>query len=110
MRGSACWTKAISDQPAIKWEEEALEVLNNRAQVGLDLDLRPTPILSARPTMELLRLGEQPLALPHPLGNLFAELRLVHLSLDFVEEILVHRAQHEARTRIGECQNRLPNM
>ena len=104
MRASACWTKAISDQPAIKWEEQALEVLHNRAQVGLDLHFGPPAILGARQAVELLRLGEQPLALPHPLGDLLAEIRLGHLSLDFVEEVLVHRAKHESRMgRTGSC-------
>ena len=104
MRASACWTKAIGDQPAIKREEQALEVLHNRAQVGLDLHFGPPAILGARQAVELLCLGEQPLALPHPLGDLFAELRFVHLSLDFVEEVLVQRAIHESRMgRMRSC-------
>ena len=96
--------KAVGQQPAIKWEEQALEVLNNRAEIGLDLHLRPTPILGALQAVELLRLGEQPLALPHPLGDLLAEVRLVHLSLDFVEDVLIQWAKHEARVgRLGSC-------
>ena len=94
----------MCDQPAIKWEEQALEVLNDRAQIGLDLYFGPPAILGAREAVVLLGLGEQPLALPHPLGDLFAELRLVHLSLDFVEEVLVKRAKHESRMgRMGSC-------
>ena len=35
-RRSVHETKASSDQPAIEWEEQALEILYDGAQVGLD--------------------------------------------------------------------------
>ena len=34
-----------AEQPAIKWEEEALEVLHDRAQIRLDLYFGSTTIL-----------------------------------------------------------------
>jgi len=56
-RGSACWTKAIRDQPAIQWEEQALEVLHDRAQ-GLIKDpcrvMTDAALIAADSSLDLL--------------------------------------------------------
>ena len=88
-------TKASSDQPAIKWEEQSLEVLHDRAQVGLDLHFGPSTVLCPREAVALLRFGKQPLAFPHSLGYSLEECRLFHLSLYLLKEILIQVTHHE---------------
>ena len=51
-------TRPGSYQPTIKWEEEALEVLHNGAEIRLDLDFQSSAILGALEAMILFCLGE----------------------------------------------------
>jgi hypothetical protein len=83
-------TQEDCDWPAVKREEQALEVLNHRAQIGLDLHFASATIPGARQAVVLLRLGEEPLNLPHPVGRSLEEHRVSHASLHFLNEILVY--------------------
>ena len=95
-------SRPTSEHPAINWEEEALEVLYNRAEIGLDLHFRSATIFGAREAVVLLCLGEYSLTLPHSLGSVIAELRLIHLSLHFIENILVNWTKYEpCMRRVG---------
>jgi len=49
--------------------------------------------------MILFRLSEQSFALPHSLGSILFELRLVHLSLNLLKEILIKRSKYESNVR-----------
>ena len=65
--------------------------MHNRDEIRLDLDLRPTRVLSPSEAVILLGFGEQSFHFPHPLRDLFAEFWLVHLKLHFVEDVLINR-------------------
>ena len=52
---------------------EALEVLRDRAGVGLNLHFRSAALPGARQAVVLFCHGEEPLDLPHPLRELLPE-------------------------------------
>ena len=99
MRDGARQARPTSYQAAIKWEQQAFEVLHDRDQVGLNLYFAAAAILGASEAMILLRFGEQSLALPHSLGRPVEECRLLHLSLHLLKEILIEVAQYETLER-----------
>ena len=96
MRDGALPARPTSDEPAINCEEEAFEVLHHRAQIRLNLYFGPATVLGARQVVVLFRLGEQPLALPHPFRPFLVKRRVSHLGLHVLEQVLIKAAKQEA--------------
>ena len=75
----ARWMVQAGEQPVIKWEEQAFEVLHNRSEVRLNLDFCSSSILGPRKTVVYFCLGEESFALPHPFRGSVTEFWFIHL-------------------------------
>src|SRR6202162_6700614 len=84
------------DQATPQRSDQPLQILNDGAQVGLNLDLGSPAIACSGQAVILFRFGKQPFHLPHPLGSSGPECGVAHPSLYFLEEILVETAQNES--------------
>ena len=87
------------EEPAVKWEEKALEVLHHGAEVSLNLHFGSSSILGPRQTVVYFCLGEESFALPHPFRGPVTEFGLVHLGPHFVEQVLILSPEHESTVR-----------